>query len=232
MDRPDVIILAGGLGTRLRGVLPDVQKVLAPVGGRPFLDLILESLAGADICDRVVIAAGHRAEQLVERYREASDFPFSVRISVEEVLLGTGGAIRKALDLTATERILALNGDSRVEFDYRGLMREHERKGAAMTLVVKAMEETGRYGRVVLGDDGRVLSFEEKREGAGPGYINAGVYLFERRLFDDVPGETVVSLERDLLPRFLGKGVYGYVTEGKFIDIGTPESYRDSTSYV
>ncbi len=196
------------------------------------MDYVLAALADQNVGDRVVIAAGHRAEQVIERYRIPGNYPFSVAISVEETLLGTGGAIRKALDLTVSERVLALNGDSRVEVDFHDLIRAHGCKGAAMTLVVKALEKTDRYGRVVLDDDCRVLSFEEKREGAGPGFINAGVYLFERQIFAGVPPATIVSLERELLPRFLEMGMYGYITEGKFIDIGTPESYRNSASHI
>ncbi len=225
MKKIDTIILAGGLGTRLSPVVKDRPKVLAQVNGRPFLNIILDSLANYSMIGRMVLAIGHMAEKIIEEYGQNSRYPFEIDFSIEEKLLGTGGGIKKALSLTTTERVFVLNGDSFVKVDLNKLVVFHDHLNAALTMVVTKADDVNRFGRVVLNETGRIVSFEEKPSHAKSGYVNAGVYLFERKIFDTVDMNTPVSLEKELLPHFLDKGVYGYKTEGIFVDIGTPESY-------
>ena len=232
MEKLDAIILAGGLGTRLSAVVRDRPKVLAQVNGRPFLDTILDALVNCNMIGRVVLAVGHMAEQIISRYGESRNYPFEINFSIEEELLGTGGGIRKALPLTTTGRVFVLNGDSFVEVNLNELLKFHDDVNAALTLTVVRVDNVGRFGRVVLDKMGRVVSFSEKFEDKEDGYINAGVYLIERSLFDTVNMDSPISLERELLPQFLEKGVYGFATKGKFIDIGTPESYEVSHDYL
>lgn len=231
-DTIDAVVLAGGLGTRLRGLVRDVPKPLAPVGGRPFLDLVLRNAGRMPGIGRVVLAVSHMADQVVRRYAGRTDFGFEIDFSVEPAPLGTGGAIRRALEKTTSPTVLAVNGDSFAEVDWRAFRAFHSAGGDAMTVLLKEVGDAGRYGRVAVDPAGRVLSFEEKRTGAGTGLVNAGVYLFDRRLFDDVPAGVPCSLERDLIPRFLGRGIRGFVTRGKFIDIGVPESYLAAGDYL
>jgi D-glycero-alpha-D-manno-heptose 1-phosphate guanylyltransferase len=228
----DSIILAGGLGTRLSDVIRDRPKVLAPVNDRPFLDIILDHLSRSGIVEHVVLAIGHLAEQVVREYGCRRNYSFDIRFSIEEELMGTGGGIKKALSLTTTEQVLVLNGDSFVEVNLDQLVRFHSDMGAALTMTIAEVDNASRFGRVVLDKTGRVVSFEEKRPGTESGCINAGVYLVERSLFDGIKTDSPISLERELLPQFIKKGVYGFVTKGKFIDIGTPESYRISRNYL
>jgi NDP-sugar pyrophosphorylase family protein len=228
----DVVILAGGLGTRLRGVVPDVPKPMAPVGGRPFLDILLRALDGKPWVGKVVIAVGHMSGQIIAAYGGRKEYSFDILFSLEEEPLGTGGAVRLAFDRTETPEVLVLNGDSFVEVDWNMFIDNHRRRGYSMSLVLRQVDEAGRYGRVVLDDQGRAIRFEEKRESAGPGLVNAGAYLFDRRLMAGIPAGGKVSLEVDLMPGFLDKGVGGFVTDGKFIDIGLPESYQFAQRYL
>jgi len=232
MKKVDAIILAGGQGTRLRAVVNDRPKVLAPVHGRPFLDIIMNALENSDIVELVVLAIGYMAEQVIEEYGRNREYPFDIRFSIEEKLLGTGGGIKKALSLTTTEQVLVLNGDSYAEVDLNEFVAFHDKIGAAMTMAVVSVDNATRFGRVFLDKTGRVVSFQEKSADGEGGYINAGVYLFERRLFDSITMDSAISLERELLPQFIKKGVYGFFTKGKFLDIGTPESYRISNDYL
>jgi D,D-heptose 1,7-bisphosphate phosphatase len=228
----DAIILAGGLGTRLRGVVGDVPKVLAAVRGRPFLDLILETLSRCPFMGRVVIATGYMAERIHHRYGSGHPYPFDITFSEEKKLLGTGGAIKKALKHTMTDTVLALNGDSYVDVNLVDLYASHKARKAAMTMVLKAADDAGQFGTVKVDTSMRITEFEEKKGTAAEAIINAGVYVFHRDLFDGVPDGVPLSLERDLLPGFLHRGVYGYVSSGKFIDIGTPKSYRMADTYL
>lgn len=232
MEKVDAIILAGGLGTRLRDVVSDLPKPLAPVNGRPFLDILLTMLDRSGCVGKVVLAVGHLGEKVISAYGNRPDFGFPIVFSEERELLGTGGAIKLALQKTASPLVMALNGDSFVEVDLQGLVAFHEERGAAMTVVLREVPDAARYGSVALDTDGRVASFAEKVSGGSGGLINAGIYLFRRELFDDVAGNRVVSLEKDLFPLFLDQGVYGYVTHGKFIDIGLPETYAEAQGYL
>ncbi|MFQ5788272.1 MAG: nucleotidyltransferase family protein [Thermodesulfobacteriota bacterium] len=232
MEKLDSIILAGGLGTRLREVVPELPKVLAPVNNKPFLDIILSSLSEWECIEKVVIAVGYMADKIIERYKDTSRYNFKILFSVEEKLLGTGGAIKKVLPQTETDNVLVLNGDSYIEADLYGLVKKHMEVGSSMTIVLREVENASRYGRVKLNSDNRIIYFEEKTPERSKGYINAGMYLIKRKLFDEVKEDKVISLERELLPVFIGKGVYGYISCGRFIDIGVPEAYKIADKYL
>lgn len=232
MEKVDAIILAGGLGTRLRGVVSDLPKVLLPVNGKPFLDILLRHLDQSGIISKVILAVGYRAEKVIEYYQNCRTFSFSIVFSVETELLGTGGAIRKAMGYAETDDILVLNGDSYVDVNLEEISAAHQAKKAAMTVVVKEVPDASRYGRVLLDSDGRLVAFEEKKNEPAGGYVNAGVYLFNRNLVSGVAEDRVLSWEKDLLPGFLSKSVYGFISQGKFIDIGIPETYKMSGDYL
>lgn len=227
----DVIILAGGLGTRLRAVVSDLPKVLAPVNGRPYLDILLTRITRWRKARNVVLAVGYMAEKLKAMYGHSKVHRFKVFFSEEEVLLGTGGGIKKALSQTRTDHVLILNGDSFVDLDLDELYALHKEKQAAMTIAVTKVENANRYGSVILDDTSRVLLFEEKSQTSHAGLISCGVYIASRSLFQHVAADVPFSLEHDLMPRFLKAGVYGFVTQGKFIDMGTPESYAESERF-
>lgn len=217
----DAAVLVGGLGTRLRGVVDDVPKPLAPVLGRPFLFYLLDMLAlrGAR---SVTLCCGYKAE-LVRGAAGAEWLGMPVRYSGEPAPLGTGGAAALAARGMESDFVLLLNGDSWLEPDWAGLLEAARRHGAALALA--RVEETGRYGAVERGPDGRVASFAEKREGGGPGWINGGVYCLRRELLAGAPPGPS-SLERDWFPQWAARGILaGSEAPGAFLDIGTPESF-------
>lgn len=230
-EKLDVIILAGGLGTRLREVVSDVPKVMAPINGRPFLDISLSFLNKWDCIDRVTIAVGYMAHKIISEYQNSNNYNFKIFFSEEKELLGTGGAIKRALKYAETDNVLALNGDTYIDVNLKDFIEFHKSKNADMTIVLKEVENANRYGLVKIDDNKKVIFFREKQPASERGYINAGMYVFERRLFDSIEDGKVLSLERELLPVFLERLVYGYITDRKFIDIGVPESYKLSNKF-
>jgi NDP-sugar pyrophosphorylase family protein len=216
------IVLAGGLGTRLRSVVPELPKPMAPVAGRPFLAYLLDRLADAGF-SRVVLAVGYRFEAICEhfgaRYRG-----MALAYSIESAPLGTGGAIRLAADQLDADPIFILNGDTFVELDYRAMAAAHSQASAQLSMAVCQVEDVGRYGALALGDE-RVSGFLEKG-GYGAGVINAGVYLLSAGVIAQIPRDTVFSFEQQLLVPQVGTlRPLAFHTAGRFIDIGIPEDF-------
>ncbi|MGE4218288.1 MAG: sugar phosphate nucleotidyltransferase [Alphaproteobacteria bacterium] len=227
----DVVILAGGFGTRLQSVLPDRQKVVADISGRPFLAFLIEDFARAG-CRRVILALGHRAEQVMDLLAPYRPAGVEIVASVEPEPLGTGGAARLALAQTRSRRLLLTNGDSFLPVDHAQLVAAHIVAGAAATLVVTAVDSVARYGEVVVAEDGAIHAFREKQDaGDRPGLINAGRYLIEREALEILPRDRPASLERDLFPALCGGALYAFQQDGPFIDIGTPDSLRSASRY-
>jgi len=224
----DAIILAGGKGTRLRNAVQGVPKPLAPICGVPFLDLALQRIEDSREVQRVVLAVGYMGDMIVERYSAVRRFSFEIRFSIETHLLGTGGALRNALSLAESQDVLVQNGDTFIEVDYRALISQHRERNAEMTMVLTRVAEPERYGTVNVGPDLRIHSFAEKSAHATSNLINAGVYLIRRDLLTRIPEGRVVSLERDLLPSLVQGRSFGFESAGRFIDIGTPESYQEA----
>jgi len=217
------LILSGGLGTRLRSVVSDRPKVLAPVAGRPYLTHLLDQLAEAGL-RRAVLCTGYRADQVRAafgtRYGE-----LDVAYSEETEPLGTGGALRLALPQVESTTVLVLNGDSYCAADLAGFWSFHRNRQSAASLLLTRVADTRRFGSVSLDVAGRISQFREKGRAPGPGLINAGIYLLARRLIEAIPVRRAVSLERDVFPTLVGSDLSGFATSSAFIDIGTPESY-------
>ena len=223
-------ILAGGMGTRLRSAVADRPKVLAPVLGKPFLAYLLDSLADAGLRD-VVLCTGYRAEmvqtQFGSQYRN-----LSLRYSPESSPLGTAGALRQALAQFTTPNILVLNGDSYCSADLRALLAAHRNRNARATLTLVEVPDVSRFGRVETDAQGQVVRFDEKGSHTGRGWINAGIYLLQRNGIESIPAQREVSLEREVFPAWIGRGLWGYAsTDSRFLDIGTPESYALATEF-
>jgi NDP-sugar pyrophosphorylase family protein len=225
-----VAILAGGLGTRLQGVVPDRPKVLAAVRGRPFLCYLLDELARQGARE-VLLLTGHRAGQVQEGLG-TSYRGMRLRYSVEDRPLGTAGAVRLALPFLPSQTILLLNGDSFGEVDLAAFRRQHDDLAAEVSLVLARVPSTARFGRVETDPEGRIVGFVEKGACPGQGWINAGVYLVERERLAELPAGVPLSLERDVLPRLVEAGlVAGHRSFGRFLDIGTPESFAEAEGF-
>lgn len=221
LARATAVILAGGLGTRLRSVLGDRPKVLAEVNGVPFVFRLLDQLAGAGV-EHVVVCTGYRAEQ-VRAALGARRGPLEIEYSHEPSPAGTAGALRRALPLLRSPSVLVLNGDSYCELDLEHFWIWHHLRPAQASLALVRVDDARRFGAVETDDYGRVLRFDEKSSVARAVLVNAGVYIVRRSLLARLPAKRELSLERDVLP-WLEEGLYGYRRTSRFIDIGTPES--------
>lgn len=217
-------ILAGGLGSRLRSVVSDRPKVMAEIGGRPFLEYILNKLEKAGV-GQVVLCTGHMGEIIRDTFGNAHG-RLGLYYSQEMVPLGTGGAVRYALNLLDSESVLVMNGDSYCDADLNTFWEFHQSKGAKATLLlVKSADRGRRYGHVRINPKGQVVSFDEKSADAADGWINAGIYLLKKELILSIPEGKRVSLEEEMFPPWIGMGLYGFQSDGPFIDIGVPEDY-------
>jgi D-glycero-alpha-D-manno-heptose 1-phosphate guanylyltransferase len=225
----EAIILAGGFGTRLRSVVSDVPKPMAPVAGRPFLALLLEHLQRRGFT-RVILAVGYMHEAITE-YFSTRRPSLELCYSVEDRPLGTGGAVKLALAHATQENVFVLNGDSFVLVDYAEMLARHRAQGADMTIALASVAECSQFGTVCIDGDWRIRQFSEKAE-SGTGLVNAGVYLFRTSWVTSRWPQGSISLERDVLqPQIQASRAFGYLAAGDFIDIGTPESYRRVESF-
>lgn len=222
-------ILAGGLGTRLRLVVADRPKVLADVCGRPFLAWLLDRLVNEG-CSEIILCTGYLGD-MVETTFGSSYRDCPLIYSREPSPLGTGGALRLAMPKFRNEHVLVLNGDSYCGADLAAFCDFHERLNADVSIVVAPVADCSRYGRVQTDAAGRVDAFCEKDSlDHSPGQINAGVYLIRRELIAELPTGQSVSLERDAFPAWTSRSFWAYVVDAEFLDIGTPESFRQAAS--
>jgi D-glycero-alpha-D-manno-heptose 1-phosphate guanylyltransferase len=227
------LILAGGLGTRLRNTFNGGPKSMAPIGGRPFLDYLLLQLSHAGF-RRVVLCLGYGRTQIEDWAKDGRAWGLEIAYSVEMKRLGTGGAIKQAESLLDTDDFLLLNGDSFLVIDLQQLVRAHLRAAPWATLALTRVDDPVRYGTVILGTDSQILAFVEKDSApdtqSRSNMINAGVYVLSRRVLDLIPESATVSLEREVFPRLLAKGVRGFPTNGYFVDIGVPRDFERAQS--
>jgi NDP-sugar pyrophosphorylase family protein len=239
LSKIPVIILAGGLGTRLRSIVSDRPKGLAPIGSRPFLEIQIELLRRQG-AKRFVLCVAHFADMIQNYFGDGREWGARIDYSMEgELLLGTGGALKTAERFFAP-RALVLNGDTFFDLDYRRLVQrhleEHHHAGALATLALARALDYSRYGNVVLDDSGQYLrGFEEKperREGE-PGWLSAGAYMIERELLDPLAADRPYSLERDVFPLALaaGRTLAALTSSQLFFDIGTPGGLRAFAEY-
>ena len=222
-------VLVGGLGTRLRSVVGDRPKPLAQVQGRPFLGFLLDQLAAAGFRS-VIFCTGYCGEQIRHAFGEKYR---SLRLcySQEPKALGTGGALRFALPQITSDPVLVLNGDSFCGIDFEHYVRWHSEHRAAGSMVLARVLSSQRYGSVKLDSEARITRFSEKQQSTGPGWINAGIYMLSREILTSIPEGKSVSLEHDVFPHWTGRGLYGYYSQAKFLDIGTPEDFSSAEGF-
>lgn len=217
----ECVVLAGGKGTRLRSVVSDLPKCMAPVAGRPFLAWLLDDLREAGF-DHIILSLGYKHEA-VEAWVATRPDRDSITCVVEEEPLGTGGGVRLALRQAREGAVFILNGDTFFGVDYAAMQAFHRQSGAQATLALKPLRDFDRYGEVTLDGQGRITAFREKRPCA-EGLINGGVYLLQREALAEMPDR--FSLEKDYFePHAESAGLAGFRSEGYFIDIGIPADY-------
>ena len=220
----EAIILAGGLGTRLRSAVPDLPKCMAPVAGRPFLHYVIEYYKKQGIT-KFIFCLGYKHE-LIEDYLSQSFSDVQYTVTIEEDPLGTGGAIYQGALKAVSSDVIVLNGDTFFEVDVAGLSFFHKSKKADCTVCLKEMKNSDRYGVVEINDEGRITSFKQKNfyERAS---INGGVYALNTRSFLAEKLPEKFSFEKDYFEKyFREKKIYGFKQDGYFIDIGIPADYN------
>ncbi len=218
------VLLVGGMGTRLQSVLPSTPKPLARIGDASFLQLLVLHLRSHGI-RRMVMCTGHLADQVEGEFGDGHKWGVAIDYSTELSPLGTAGAVKFAERyLLRDPDFLVMNGDSFLQLDVPRFIRFHREHGGLISMAVRGVPDAARYGTVQLGTQNRIVGFEEKTGVHAPGIVNGGVYIFNRAIFEVIPNGPA-SLESDVFPRLLSKGVYALEQHGMFIDIGTPEDY-------
>jgi len=221
----EAIILAGGLGTRLRKMVPDVPKSMALINGKPFLEYQLNYLKNAGI-DKIVLSIGYKGA-IIQNYFKDSFNGMEIRYAVEKKPLGTGGGVKNALKSVNSDDVLVLNGDTMFNIDLSKVFVFQQHTKPDLIIALRYVTNVNRYGSVEIDDDLRIIDFIEKNSREGFGYINGGIYLINRKFFASLHLPDVFSLEKDCFEKvFLTHDLYGFPCEGYFLDIGIPEDYQ------
>jgi NDP-sugar pyrophosphorylase family protein len=249
----DVLILCGGLGTRLRSTIGEVQKTMASVKDEPFLSILLKYLANEGF-RRVILCTGYDA-QAVEDYFRRQDLHLEIEFSREDKPLGTGGAVKNARRLVRSDPFIVMNGDSFCALDFKALLEFHNSSKGSATLAVcrlKGPVEAKDFGTLELAGNKKIIAYHEKTVGAGHKvvYVNAGIYCFNKEIFGLMPRPKAFSIEQEFFAKVLNQSgrkrgmetdqdpqlaqlhpFFGFEVEETFIDIGTPERYEQAKKF-
>ena len=217
----DLLVLCGGRGTRLRSVVHDRPKPMAPVGARPFLEFVIDPMAAQGI-RRVILCTWYRSQQ-VEEWFLAQEHDYELLFSREARPMGTAGALAQAAHLVQSNVVIVVNGDSVCDVHLAGLLDHHRATGACATVTLTPATARTDAGCVEMNADTRLTGFQEKGPAKLSSFHNAGIYVFDRSVLSRIPAEHPSSIETDLLPALLPQGLYGFVTDAPLFDIGTPE---------
>lgn len=228
----DAVILAGGLGTRLRSVVSDVPKCMAPVDGRPFLEWLLAWIEPFRP-GKIVLSLGYLSDVVIDWINNSmKDYPIPIEWVIEDTPLGTGGGIKLALSKVTAPQCVILNGDTFFDVDLNAFCSFREREKAPLAVALKPMTNFDRYGSVTLSSDGRITSFNEKKY-CESGLINGGTYCIDcsSDILDDKPVK--FSFEKDVMePESQRGNLSGFVSDGSFIDIGIPQDYALAQTFL
>lgn len=217
----EIIVIAGGLGTRLKQVVPDLPKTMASVAGKPFLEILLTLLARKGF-RRAILAIGHMADKIICHFGDRFA-GMELEYEIERTPLGTGGAVRQAVGRCMSDHVFVLNGDTFLDFE-AGEIEAHWGTHRFPIIVAREVPDTSRYGRLFIAN-GRVVGFSEKGA-SGPGLVNAGCYVLPVRILDGFALGQAFSLEMDFLAKAVTSQRFDmFVTNGRFIDIGAPQDY-------
>lgn len=219
----EAIILAGGFGTRISTVVKDVPKPMAPVNGKPFLQYVLNYLIDFGF-ERIILSVGYKKE-VIKDYFGNHYKDMAIQYCEENKPLGTGGGIKKALSFAQEEQVFVLNGDTMSKIDYQQFLEDHLEHKSSLSLALKPMKDTGRYGIVKTNNANRIVEFCEKQS-SQQGNINAGIYIVNTRIFDNLTFPEKFSFEKDFMEKMVDKiNISAFCYDGYFIDIGIPEDF-------
>ncbi|MBX7150830.1 nucleotidyltransferase family protein [bacterium] len=219
----EAIILAGGMGTRLQSVLPDLPKPMAPINGKPFLEYVLNYLIRQQI-EKVILSVGYKYNIIQDHFGNHYN-DLSLVYEIEKEPLGTGGAIKKSMDLINGTSSFILNGDTFFDVDLKDLFKFHYSNKSSLTIALKQIQPVYRYGTVETDMQGRITAFNEKKE-IESGMINGGIYLIDTAIFEQTQTPARFSFEKDFMERHYRQlNCFGLPFDNYFIDIGVPEDY-------
>jgi len=227
----EAIILAGGLGTRLSNILPDLPKCMAPINDKPFLEYLLEYLIKENIT-RVILSVGYKHEIIVNHFGENYK-NLEIVYAIETEPLGTGGAIAFASQLTINNNFFVLNGDTFFTANLDELEKFHFKKKSNISIIVRQINDKLRYGTVITDDNYRIIGFKEKQINNDNIYINGGIYMINKNIFSIVNLDKKFSFEKDLLEKYYSSiPFYALDSKAYFIDIGIPEDYEKAINEI
>ena len=199
---------------------------MVPIDGHPFLEFVLHPLSRCGM-SRVVLCVGYKRSHIQKWFRQGRKWGVDISYAIEASPLGTGGALANAAPMLEGTWIFVLNGDTFVDLDFSAMLHFHRDRGANATVALTTVTDSSRYGSVVINSAGQIVGFQEKQavnQVGAKSLINAGVYLFNRNEIDNIPPVRPVSMEKEVLPSIMARnGLFGFHTEGYFIDIGVPE---------
>ncbi|HJX45585.1 MAG TPA: sugar phosphate nucleotidyltransferase [Patescibacteria group bacterium] len=223
------LILAGGFGTKLKEVIHDRPKVMAPINGKPFLEHVISQLKNSGI-EEIIISIGYLGDYISNYFGDGEDFGVDIKYSIEDYPLGTAGALKKA-EKYFNDTFLTLNGDTFLDTDLsRAEIFHKKRKGVASILIVKRKTSL-ETAHILLRKDGKIKSYVEKPKLDQAGYVSSGYYICNLKIFDHIDPKKRLSLENDIFPVLAKKNLlYGYTIKEDFIDVGTPERYKEVIS--
>ena len=226
----DVYILCGGLGKRLKSIAKNNPKPMVKMGGKPFLDIIIDYMAGFGF-RRFILGLGYKAEIFKKYYRGFKSEDLEIEFCEEKTPLGTGGAVKKVKSLIKSNQFLVLNGDSFCKFNPLDFLKFHKHKKAIVSILLRKVLSGADFGKVKFDKLGRIIDFNEKDSHAKNCFINAGIYVFDKKVFNFMPRAKAFSLEHDFFPKLSKANCFGYTGSGFFIDIGTPQRYFKARNY-
>ena len=225
---PEAIILAGGLGTRLKSEVPDLPKCMAPVAGKPFIDYVIKYLLEQGV-NGFIFSLGYKHDVVINHLE--STWPnIKYEVAIEKNPLGTGGGIRFASKKVKSKSFFVLKGDTYFEMDLLSMFKNHESNNAQITVALKQMVNFDRYGSVLINQANQICAFREKTS-VDSGLINGGIYLLKKSLIEEISVEDPFSFEKEVLEKYIHKNcIYGFVSDGYFIDIGIPEDFKKANA--
>jgi len=224
-----VLILAGGFGTRLKSVVQDLPKPMATIANKPFLEYLISFLKAQNF-KNITLLTGYKSELIQNYFQDGKNFGINMTYSHEDQPLGTGGALAQAMRSFPKSHYLVLNGDSFFSMKLCQLLINQD---AMISIALRKVDDISRYGGVELDQNNKIISFYEKNQNGGPGLINAGIYLFKKEVLNYFPKQNNFSIEQDIFAKLAHQNlIFGVKSEGHFIDIGLPESFSEAQTLL